>query len=552
MASRQGRTYFTRLQAGIGALFLAGYFLLISNAAGLVGTGGAAAFAAFAAIALWICLFAGATATADAISSEKRDGTLGLLFLTDLRGYDVLAGKLASHGLHLLYLLVATVPALVIPLLAGGVSARSAALTAIGLLNTVLFSCAVGLFISTCSRHARRARVAAFLTVLAFVVVPFLMAGWGGARGWSPTLVAAIAQLSPASGVGAVAGGGVGLGGSFWTSFLITHGYAWLFLGLAAWRLPHSWQERPVRAKRQRWRDWWRSVTIGSGTRGQKRREGLLGRGPFHYLVARHRLRHAGVWTVLAMVLAVFVVRPAHFGDSSAGNLIFALVLCHLLAKGALTSDAAAALIDHRKSGAFELLLSTPLSIREIIGGLWWGLRTKYAGPVAVVLLGHGWLAFRLMSDDSSFWDGEDRWLAAAVLGGATAMLLCDLIALGWTAMWLAMAAPNPNRATGDAVARILVLPWLMIGLGSAVVGILVLAGVVMPGQLEPWTYFWVWLVLGLVTDAFFGWRSRARLYGQFRLCAERQFLGTIPGPFDRVFRTLGQKWGRARAAARR
>jgi hypothetical protein len=214
--------------------------------------------------------------------------------------------------------------------------------------------------------------------------------------------------------------------------------------------------------------------------------------------------------------------------------------------------DAAATLIAHRKQGVFELLLSTPLSGDDIVRGLWWGLRSKYAGPVAVILLAHLWLAVRLLSGRFGVWESKTLWLAAAVLGGATVMLLCDLVALGWTAMWLAMSAPNPNRATGDAIARILVLPWVVIGAGSALMGILVLAGVVSPWGFDPWTYFWGWLGLGLATDAFFGWRSRALLYERFRLCAEQQFLGTTGGVLDRLFRCLGRAYGRARSRAAR
>jgi len=36
--------------------------------------------------------------TADTLSGESREGTLGLLFLTDLRSWDVTLGKLASAG----------------------------------------------------------------------------------------------------------------------------------------------------------------------------------------------------------------------------------------------------------------------------------------------------------------------------------------------------------------------------------------------------------------------------------------------------------------------
>ncbi|HQU46125.1 MAG TPA: hypothetical protein PK867_25150, partial [Pirellulales bacterium] len=41
--------------------------------------------------------------TADCISSERREGTLGLLFLTDLRGHDVVLGKLVVAGLGAFY-----------------------------------------------------------------------------------------------------------------------------------------------------------------------------------------------------------------------------------------------------------------------------------------------------------------------------------------------------------------------------------------------------------------------------------------------------------------
>ncbi len=217
-----------------------------------------------------------------------------------------------------------------------------------------------------------------------------------------------------------------------------------------------------------------------------------------------------------------------------------------------MTSDAAATLLEHRKHGAFELLLSTPLSVREIFRGMWWALVTKFAGPVLVVLLGQAWLATDLVTKALGFADSGERWLAVATLAGVTVMLFCDLWALGWTAMWLAMSATNPNRATGDTIARILVLPWLLIGLGSAVLGVLVLTGFVPPGRLGPWTFFWIWFGLGLATDAFFGFRSRALLYERFRICAEQQFLATTLGTWRRLFRSLGKAWGRARLPAGR
>jgi hypothetical protein len=51
-------------------------------------------------IAMFACLLMGLGGTADCVNQERREGTLGLLFLTNLRRYDVVLGGLASTGLN--------------------------------------------------------------------------------------------------------------------------------------------------------------------------------------------------------------------------------------------------------------------------------------------------------------------------------------------------------------------------------------------------------------------------------------------------------------------
>ena len=68
------------------------------------------------------CLFSGVFLTADSLSGEKREGTLGLLFLTDLKGYDVVFGKLIATSLNGFYALLAIFPVLALPLVMGGVT----------------------------------------------------------------------------------------------------------------------------------------------------------------------------------------------------------------------------------------------------------------------------------------------------------------------------------------------------------------------------------------------------------------------------------------------
>src|ERR1700722_18974648 len=79
-------------------------------------------FLGLSILALCYCLLAGRWFTVDCISSERREGTLGLLFLTDLKGFDVILGKLAATSLNGFFSLLALLPVLAIPLLMGGTS----------------------------------------------------------------------------------------------------------------------------------------------------------------------------------------------------------------------------------------------------------------------------------------------------------------------------------------------------------------------------------------------------------------------------------------------
>src|SRR5688572_5740967 len=108
VAARSPRIYRGRLLAGIIFGVMTGWLLWATpgiftmNQAGIV-------YGFVTNIALMMCMFA-SSATADAISSEKRAGTLGFLFLTDLKGADVVFGKLAASGLMSMYGLLAIIP----------------------------------------------------------------------------------------------------------------------------------------------------------------------------------------------------------------------------------------------------------------------------------------------------------------------------------------------------------------------------------------------------------------------------------------------------------
>ncbi|MGZ5545745.1 MAG: ABC transporter permease, partial [Limisphaerales bacterium] len=122
VASRRRSTYRTRLIAVV--LMLAGFgFAEIDflNRNPSAAEQGRLLFQIFSWLAFVFAALAGLIGTADCMSSEKREGTLGLLFLTDLKGYDVICGKLAANSVSVIYGLVASVPILSLPIIMGGV-----------------------------------------------------------------------------------------------------------------------------------------------------------------------------------------------------------------------------------------------------------------------------------------------------------------------------------------------------------------------------------------------------------------------------------------------
>src|SRR5512140_3011983 len=96
-AARKARSYWMRLTTAALAMLLLGMVLWVGQL-GWRWTS-AETFRLLSWYAFVYCLLAGVLATADALSAEKRENTLGLLFLTDLHGYDIVLGKLAANSL---------------------------------------------------------------------------------------------------------------------------------------------------------------------------------------------------------------------------------------------------------------------------------------------------------------------------------------------------------------------------------------------------------------------------------------------------------------------
>ncbi len=185
VASRKRSTFWLRVGAATVAMVIGSGCLLLTATTPLRTAGlGSVLFGALSWMGVAVALPAGLFFTSDCLSEEKREGTLGLLFLTDLRGHDVAAGKLLATSLRGFYAFLAIVPILAVTLLMGGVTGAQMWRTSLALLNALFCSLAAGLLVSALSRDSQKALGGALLLLLLLT--------FGG-----PLTDAAVAGLKP-------------------------------------------------------------------------------------------------------------------------------------------------------------------------------------------------------------------------------------------------------------------------------------------------------------------------------------------------------------------
>src|SRR5262245_46364194 len=185
VAARKRGTYWLRVVAALVALILGTGFLAVSLAPG-AGRGqlGAYLFSILGGMSLATVLASGLFFTSDCLSEEKREGTLGFLFLTDLRGYDIVLGKLLATSLRGIFALLAIFPILAVTFVLGGVAAGYFWKTILALGNALFFSLAAGLFVSSVNRDSQRAMGGTLAVMLAFLAgAPAVDALWAVSEG---------------------------------------------------------------------------------------------------------------------------------------------------------------------------------------------------------------------------------------------------------------------------------------------------------------------------------------------------------------------------------
>ena len=524
-ASRRSGTYWVRFGAAAIAIGLTGCILLVTHDTGNTSGLGRSIFATLSTFAFIYCLFAGVRNTADCISEEKREGTLGLLFLTDLKPFEVLFGKLAATSLNSLYGLVAMFPVLALPLLLGGTTLEQYGVMLLILLNTLFLSLSVGLCVSVLVQ-GERAAMGLTIALLAFICGGWAICGWVffekilSMKGFFDTLEAEMffGWVSPIYAIYKLIDklDAAQLPAEIWPSLGVILLLSWVFLLFAQNRLPLVWKDKADTVRRLRWRERWKLWTHGNKQQRLSYRERLLDDSPTLWLGSRHRLKPALVWMVFGLIGVGWVGGWVTYGNDwlEEGNYVFTGMLLGLILKCWLAVEAAHRFNHDRHSGALELLLSTPLDVAEIIRGQLQALKRQFLWPAVTLLV----LLFLFVLSEKAKGGLVSWWL------GSMAFLVADMVSIAYVGMWLGLQRRYATRAAGATLARIIGLP--MVSLLAFLIFMTMTSRFFSSSRGEDYILL-VWLLTGLATDVFFGLRARNQLHEKLRDLAASRFDNT-------------------------
>lgn len=469
VAARRKGTFRSRMLAAIISLLMGGgIWALTQNGLGGSATPGKLVFTCLSWLAFVYCLLEGARTSADCLSVEKREGTLGLLFLTDLKGYDVVAGKLAARSLNAFFTVMAIMPMLSLSLLMGGVTGGEFWRVFLALLCALSLSSSIGIWISSRSRHEHRALAAAAVAVGLISFAPlYLDYLLGLNQTTSGTWISSL--LSPWFGFSQTSDALYFAHASqFWISMASTLVLSGAFLLATCLTLGGKWRDSdPKESPLKRVA---RNFFRGNRAQQIEFRRRRLPINPIFWIAARGRVLWHWFIAAVALLFALIIYHMSQSGDTDAAFGVFTMfswtfafimkiLICWLACK---------AFVEARENWALELWLCTPLQVGQILDGQRLALRRVWLAAVclmaivSVAFVAIGFLDF----DAAALGRGQfGRFHLPMVLaGGAT--FVADMIALTWAGMWFGLASRGITQAITRTYVLVIIVPWLAISIG--------------------------------------------------------------------------------------
>lgn len=504
VAARRKQVRRSRMFVGVVGVIIVAWFLLIPSFNSSRDFGQAL----FLTLSITVLIAAGVfgfSSTADCLSEEKREGTLGLLFLTDLKGVDVIVGKLVANSLSIIYGILAVFPVLAISLLAGGVSGTDVSRIAVVTLNLLFLSLSLGMMTSVIYQQGAHSLAAAALIFLTLAIgLPlglFIAQEMFGYQNLDSYFLIPCPAYTCILGFPRTWGGGKELF-ELYLSLGVTHLMGWAFLLFSMMWIGRSWQDRV-------------QVTVpksvptpsdGQGARPKgnahlRFRQRLLEINPYLWRAARPHYRSWMVWAVLIVALGIFIwgwtFRPRYFRDST--SYFFMVWLLNTILKLWVAVEAPGPLSADRQNGALELLLVTPLNEHELTRGLRLALRQMFLGPTAVVIAVTSAITASAFLGAVDFHD--DRALVGSMFLVGMGILILDLLTLGRLGHAFSLTGKSESRAISSNVFLILVSPWIIYFVCLSAIGLLNSLGIRF-SVVEEWEFqLLLWTGISVTVD---------------------------------------------------
>ena len=526
LAARRNSTYWSRVTAALVGMLIVIAFVVTSSYSSIPSTQlGKGIFMVMAWVTFLFCLLAGTRITSDCISEEKRDGTLGLLFLTDLKGYDIIFGKLTATSLRAFHGILALLPVFALPLLMGGVSMREFLQTALVLINTLFFSLAVGIAVSTYNVDQRRSAGTTLLFLLFItLMLPMIIGLMAPQMRPGQNIGTVVMAVNPATSLVLVFARRMQNASlMFLGACAAVHFMAWCCLALACRAVGNTWQERPTTKNKEKIITSLRSLRYGTVERRRSLRRKLLATNAIYWLGNRDIWKLAWARVLLGCLFAIWVWIWIRIGkdvfrfEFITGTVLFLMTLLKL----GIASEAGTLFGENKRSGAMELWLSTRMGIEDLIQGQLLALRRIFLPP-ALAVIGFTVLLATL---SFTFFPEQPTSLIPKVLTllAGIFMLIADLATLSWVGMWLGLIAKNAKTVPGSVCLRVLVIPWVLLGLVTTI-----WAWVDWKTSLSFNLSFGqkvgLWFMAGILVDIILLRWSRRSLYRDFRNVVMQRF----------------------------
>jgi len=310
--------------------------------------------------------------TVGLFSEERRNQTLELLFLTGMTASQLFVTKLAGGFLIASSDLLAIMPFLSIPFLAGGLSLELFLATLATLPTLLLFVVGVGVLASViCTEDGTAMLTAAVIMAVLCCLTPLPYN-----LGLTLTNRAPFSSfwlcLSPAYAPWLVTENfGSVFPTNFWPAIGVTLGWSLLCFGAAAAILSFNWRNDPAQNTRF-WQRTWQSWIHGSDQWRRLLRNRLLPENPFRWRIQQDRRPAVFAWMIVIGTIVLWLtgwfVWPHYW--LSAGNSIATATVIIIALYWLELHSAAQHIARERRDGTLELLLTTPLAPDHMLDGL--------------------------------------------------------------------------------------------------------------------------------------------------------------------------------------